>query len=325
MGVAYILSQAGAKMGQNPAEESQRLNLIRFLNEAAAELYVQSDMKGSLVEQVFKVNGDQTITLPSYVGTIRAVREYASMQPWHINQMRPRYNQFNWPDQWRNWRIKNQQALQSSVINESVGVLTVSLVETPPIVVTVSGPTTTATMANETIIMDAVLKQTVNQYTDYVSVTKDRINNFDVTLSDIDGRALTVIPNNDVQAMYQIVDISTCPWLPQDTSAQSNYVEILYKKVLPYLSNDSDEFPAFNYDNVIVNKMMQLWMEEQGKVEEAGAYDSKATRSMARIHEDQNRETEDVVALVSNTHDTLLGRIGTGLRRRYGYRWGRRS
>lgn len=319
MPVGYIIGQFNKKTGNTKRDVA-----LRFLNEAAAELYIAADLKGSLMEQVFKVNGDQTITMPFYVGPVRGIREYASMQVWHINQMRPRYNQFNWPDMWRNWRLKNEQCLQTSVTNQSFGVLTVKQVENPPVQVTLSGPTPDSSLINEVVIMDAVSKTSTNIFLDYTAVKKDRPNNYDITLSDVDGKVLTVIPNNVKEAQYQILDISSCPWLPQNTSKLDNYVEVLYKRKLPYLSDDGDEFPAFNYDNVIVNKMMQLANEEQNKADIAVAYATKANQTAAHVFEDQNRATEDMIALVANPHDTLLKRIGTGLRRRYSLYAGRK-
>ncbi len=324
MALKRILTRAGAKMGLNPKDPLQRQVLLAYANEAAEELYSMSDPPGSLVEQNFKVNGDQSITFPAEFGKLRAIRESASMQIWHINQMRPRYNQFNWVDMWRNWRVKNTQTLMNSVTNQTVGVITVLQVESPPIQVSVTGPTNQANSISETIIMDSISKQTVNAYLDYSSVKKDRVNNYDVTLSDLDGRMLTVIPNNLLWSQYQLVDISAAPWLPQNTSKLDNYVEVLYKKALTWLQNDEDEYPAFNMDRILVNKILQLWAEEQEKVDIALAYDTKATRSLAQLTEDQNRETEDMVALVAHPHDTLLKRIGTGIRRRYSLYAGRK-
>lgn len=320
MSVGYILTNVGQKIGLNKDNPAQRVTLLRLLNEAARELYPQADVAGTLFEQCFKVNGDQTITLPYYVGSVRAIRQLDSGQAWHINMMRPRYNQFNWVDAWRNVRIKNLQALQTSVTNTSFGIVTVATVENPPIVVSLSGPTPAASLVNENITMDTLTKQSVNQFIDYVAVKKDRRNNCDVTLSDIDGKVLTVIPNVCLEAKYQILDISQSPWLPQNTSPLSNYMEVLYKKALLPLYYDDDEYPAFNYDDVLVNKVMQLWCEEQEKTDKALAYDTKATRTLARIHADANVGTEDMVSLVANPHDTLLSRIGTGMRRRFG--WG---
>jgi len=196
MPLGYVLSQAGVKMGLDPAQPSERTVLLRFANEAAEELYDQFDPSGCLLEEAFKVNGDQTISMPYYVGEIRGVRECASWLSWHINQMRPRYNQYNWKDCWRNIRLKNTQALAATVTNTSVGVLTVEQVENPPIIITVAGSTDTANNISETITMDATSKQTVNQYNNYVLVRKDRVNDFNVTLSDVDGKLLSIIPND---------------------------------------------------------------------------------------------------------------------------------
>lgn len=325
MPLGRILYLVGSKMGLDSSQLSQRETMLRFVNEATMELYSQFDPPGSLMEQVVKVNGDQTCSLMNYVGQVRAIREAASMQVWHINQLRPRYNEFNWKDMWRNYRLKDKQALQATVTNQSAGVLTVTGIEIPPIVVTLTGPIIGATSIQETVTMDAVSKNTVNNFTDYTAVSKDRVNNYDVVLSDVDGKLLTTIPNNELFAEYQILDVSSCPWLPQNTSRLDNYVEILFKKKLTYLFNDNDTFPAYNdYDYTIVNKVMQLWAEEQGKGDIAIAYDQKANRTNARINEDYNRATEDEISLRCNPHDTMLKRIGTGLRRRYSLYAGRK-
>jgi hypothetical protein len=204
----------------------------------------------------------------------------------------------------------------ATVTNLSKGVISVVEVETPPIVITLTGPIAGASCISESVTMDSVSKNTVNSFTDYVAVKKDRVNSFDVTLTDVDGKVLTVIPNNELEAKYQCVDISLCPWLPASVSTVDNYVEILYKKALNLLTLDSDEFPAFGFDNVLVNKVMQLWSEEQGKADVAAAYDAKAARTAARIQEDANKSTEDVIALVANPHDGIHERTGTAVSRR---------
>src|ERR1019366_1044209 len=95
---------------------------------------------------------------------------------------------------------------------------------------------------SEVVIMDEVTKNTINNYLDYTSVTKDRINNYDIVLSDIDKNVLTIIPNNQLAAQYQIIDVSICPWLSISTNSLDHYVEILYKIALNELSNYGDEF-----------------------------------------------------------------------------------
>jgi hypothetical protein len=328
MSVGYILSQAGAKISLNPALPSDRVVLLRYLNEAARELYDQSDMIGIMMEQVFKVNGNQTISLPYYVGPVRAARKYLfGSQAMHIHQMRPRYNQINWKDMWNNLRIRNTQALMATIQNISVGILTVATVENPPTSVTLVGPTSSSSQIQETIVMDSTIKQTVNCFTDYITVMKPNgVNTYDITLSDVDGNVLTIIPNCMQEANYQILDVSQWPFFNTNSSNPfANYLEILYKKALLYLFNDSDCFPSkTNYDDILVNKMMQLYNEEQNKSDIALAYDSKATRSLARKQEDQNRGTEDEIALARDPHDRTYARVSGSRRFLYGYWSGRR-
>ena len=312
MGVKYIISQAGNKIGLNPASADERSVLLRFLNEAARELYEQSDMAGSLYEQLFKVNGDQTVAFPEFVGELRACRPFDSMVPWHITQMRPRYNTVNWPDMYRNIRIKNKQTLHTSVRNQAQLVVSVHAVENPPVQVSISGPTDYSDCVVETLIMDSVSKITTNTFNDIISATKNVVNSYNVVISDIDGVELATIPNNQLEASYLLIDVSIYPYYNnQGTGSQAHYLEVLYKKKLTKLFNDADEFPAKGYDDIIVNKIMQLWAEEQNKPDLALAYDTKATRSLARKHEEENRGTEDMIALVPHGHDELLQKVRT--------------
>jgi len=71
---------------------------------------------------------------------------------------------------------------------------------------------------------------------------------------------------------------------------------------------------------VWVNKILQLWEEEQGNAAAALAFDSKATRSAARKKENRNASAEDKVSVVANPHDSLLPRVRVGLGRHRHYR-----
>lgn len=318
MSVRNILQQVQGKMGLNPADAGQRATLVRFLNEAAYEIYNQSDMPGSLMEMVYKINGDQTIAMPSCVGHIRAVREYASMIPWSINQMRPRYNQSNWEDFWRNWRLKNRQPLQSSITNTSQLIFTVPAVDATT-TVTVTGRTLVASNATEIVsFSSAPVVSTVNSWLEVYAINKNQVTSYDIAVTDIDGKSMAVIPNNELSSQYQIVDISTMPWLPTSSSSLDHFVEVLYKQKLAYLSNDGDEFPGNNCDIIIANKMCQIWAQEEGKPDLALSYDQLCTRSLARLTEEANRATQDCVGFVVNHHDTLNPRIRPRRPGRYG-------
>ena len=320
MALAYILQQIGYKMGLNAADSAQRAVMLRFVNEAVVELYQQSDMAGCLEEQYFKVNSNQTIALPDYVGQIRAMREAYSHIALKLSQLRPRYNQFNWADEWRDWRLKGLESLQTSIQNQGPVTLTVKAVENPVVTVNISGSTDSSANTSETIVMDSTSKTSVNNYNNIIGFTKTSVSQYDIQMSDMDGNQISYLASNKLKAQFQIVDISTSPWWPRIVSPQLGWVEVLYKKALQWFQNDNDEFPAIGYDNVIVNKVLQLWCEEKSDIQGAVAYQQKATQSLAQIHEDANRGTDDCVALVDNPHDLINPRVGFGRDWRYAYR-----
>jgi len=320
MALYYILQQVGFKTGLNPADSNQRAVLLRFANTAAKELYSQSDMAGCLEEQYFKINANQTISLPEYVGQIRAMREAWSHIAIKLSQMRPRYNQFNWPDEWRNWRVKGLQTLQTSLQNQSKLVISATAVEAVPATINISGPSLGSSNVSETLVLSSTSVQTANSYLDVSAFTRNAAGQYDIVLSDIDGNQISYIPNNKLKAQFQIVDISTSPWFPANVNPLLGWVEVLYKKSLQWFDNDNDEFPAPGYDEVWINKCLQLWYEEQNNIQVATSYYQKATMLLAQIHEDANRGTDDVIAFVENPHDRINHRTGFGRDWQYAYR-----
>jgi len=323
MPLGYILKQFGNKVGLDPTIAGDRSTLLRFVNEATDELWVEADLVGSLWEQVFRVNGDQTLTMPMEVASPRAVREFYTQNPIHLNQMRPRYNMFNWKDGWYNFRLKNTQALMRTITNTAPITYTVAVVDNPPITVNFTGSTAYAALVTESVVMNTLSVQGTMSFLECTAITKSGPSSSDVTVLDADGNILTIIPNNALEAKYQILDISNAPWLSSTISTIDNYVEMLYKKRLPYLSNDNDEFPAQGYDNQLVNKCLQLYYEENNNPTIALGYDAKATRGLARKYEEQNKATEDQVSFQVNDYDTIQPRIRgsrftrwTGWRRR---------
>lgn len=307
-------------MGMNPSDSSQRAILLDKVNTAAKELYNISDMAGSLEEEVFKVNGNQTIAFPDYMGNIRAMRESYDRRAINLSQMRPRYNQFNWENGWRTWRQKGLHALQTSLKNQSTLTLSVANIETPPVIVNISGPSIGSSMLSETVVMDALSKQTVNTYLDIAAFTKTTVNQWDIILADADGNQISYLAANKLKALFQIMDISDAPWFFPSTNPLFGWVEVLYKKALPWFSNDNDEFPAPGYDDVIVYKCLQSWYEDQNNAPSAVNYYQKANLILAQIHEDANRGTDDVASMVEHGHDKMNHRVGFGRDYRFAYR-----
>lgn len=320
MSLNYVLNLLGNKMGLNPNDPSQRPILLRFANQGAKELYRKADIAGSLGEQSFQIQANQTIAMPDYVGQIRAMREQFSHIALNLSQMRPRYNQYNWESEWRDWRLKGLHPLQTSLTNQSQLVFSIAVVENPPITINISGPTNNAAVASETIVMSSTSVNSVNEYNDVSAITKTAVSENNVTVSDVDGNQISYIANNKLKALFQIVDISTSPWWPVGVNPLCGWVEVLFKTALPHYENDNDEFPVPGYDTIWVDKCLQIWAEEQGNVNEALAYMTKVTNSLAEMQEDANRGTDDCASIVEPTIDRINPRVGYGRDYWYAYR-----
>jgi len=307
-------------MGLQQLDSTQRALMIKFIQPAAKELYAISDMAGCLGEELFKVNSNQTIAFPDYIGQIRAMRDGYNRTMIKLSQMRPLYNQYSWEQAWRNWRVKGLHPLQTSLQNQSQLIISVQAVEDPPIVVNIAGPTLTSARASESVTMSSTTVNTQNAYTDVDLFSKNTINLYNVNLLDINNNQISYIANNKRQAMFQIIDVSLMPWYSYNENPLLGWIEVLFKKALPDFQNDTDEFPAPGYDDVLVNKALQLYYEQQTNIPVAAAYYQKANQMLAQIHEDTNRGTDDVISLVENPHDRMNPRVGWGRDWRYSWR-----
>ena len=304
MSVEYILDRVGKKLGINPNDNHQRSIMLAYLNEGAQELYEESDMVGSLVEDSFYVQGNKTIALPSNVSSIRAVREMESKYPWNLSSLTERYTYNSLEQDDRTWRIKGYEPFKVTPSSFASMKATATQAMTD-ISLTVIGTRSDASRFVETVDMDATSNTFSTTFTAIESIIKSDVCTYDITIKESDDTVVAVIPNNEKESQYLIVDVSEFPW--ESTAAQddAHTLEVVYKKKLPYLSKDSDEFPADGYDNIIVNKVMQLYMEEQGKIEEAMLYDKKASRSMGRRNSDLQRGQRQKVRFDKHPHDKL--------------------
>ena len=304
MSVEYILDRAGKKLGINPGDNHQRSIMLDYLNEAAQELYEESDMVGSLVEDSFYVQGNKTIALPSNVSSIRAIREKESKYPWKLSNLTERYAYNNLEQDDRTWRIKGYEPFKVTPTSFS-GMRAVVTAAMSTIPITVVGSAAGISRAFEEVTLSSTSNAFSTTFTSIESIIKSDVCTYDISIKQSDDTVVAVIPNNEKESRYLIVDVSKYRWESSAAANDEHTLEVLYKEKLPYLSKDSDEFPADGYDNILVNKVMQLYMEEQGKIEEAMLYDKKASRSMGRRNADLERGQLQKVRFDKHPHDKL--------------------
>ena len=331
MSVEYILDRFGKKIGMLPSDTNQRALLLDYLNEAAQELYEQSDMPGCLEEAEFYVQGDKTVALPANVYAIRSIREKAGNNAeWETEALTARYRENNWASDNSKFRVVGYSPLKVSLPTTITGAAD----SCDKLVVRAYGITTASddfevvvkTPYSEAFLVSVVGLSAVTDAT--ASATSTLVPSNDVIVTDIISFARTLeptatsglvqlidyadnsivyaeIPSNRMESRYLIVDVSEFPFSSSAGQNDSHTLQVLYKKALPRLQNDTDEFPAVGYDNILISKCMELFLEEQGKLEEAILHDRKASRSLARRQADLERGQEQRVVFKRHNHDKL--------------------
>ena len=115
--------------------------------------------------------------------------------------------------------------------------------------------------------------------------------------------------SRQTESKYLIVDVSEFPWDENSAQDDEHTLQVLYKKRLSYLTKDSDPFPLTGYENIVMHKAMQLFLEEQGKIQEALVFDNKVNRDLGRKIADMERGQQRKMQFGRHPHDNLtLGR-----------------
>lgn len=330
MSVEYILDRFGKKIGMLPSDTSQRALLLDYLNEAAQELYEQSDMPGSLEEAEFYVQGDKTVAMPADVYAVRSIREKAgSNAMWDAEPLTARYRENNWDTNYGKFRVKGYSPLKVSLptaitgaanstnrlIVRTYGITTTDddyevVIKTPyseAFLVSVAGPAVASATSSTNVTLAPSNAVVITDIISFARTFKPTATVGVVQLIDYVDNSIVYaeIPSNSMESRYLIVDVSEFPFSSSAAEDDSHTLQILYKKALPRLQNDTDEFPAPGYDNILVSKCMELFLEEQGKIEEAILHDKKASRSLARRQADLERGQEQKVVFKRHNHDKL--------------------
>lgn len=272
MALRDIIAEIAADGGIDVTNQQQLAFVTKKINSAAKEIYEQNDLVGSLREQVRNVDVPQgnVITLPFYVGKVRAVRYYSPQLNLKVRSMAPRYTAKFWQSKdFLSWELKGDRAISSDIQNASVMSFSFGMPVDVATKITIIGTTPTASQCIETIsfaIGDQV-KSTTNQFSSISSITKDQLTNSNVIMVDIDGNPISGIANNQFKALFQTVQIVNMPNNLNGTGGTfqpaSNYVEVLWKlrfkefKTPLTIDQATDEFICPEYDQAIYWKFKE--------------------------------------------------------------------
>lgn len=282
MSLGYIFTKVAATAGVQPdSNPEQKARLLDIINQAATEVYETKDLPISLKELYLRANSNKELALPSFIGELRAIRSTLRDDAWELHDIRPRYQAQDWNNEWKNWRIKGYSPYQTEITNSAPGVITYPEIDTE-LKVSIVGETANSNRAIDVITMDATSKNWIKTFTEFTAIRKNKITDFNVTLTDADGNELAVIFADQLESRYIIVDISKYPNLKR--CSDGNYImEVLYKPRLPRLEKDEDSFPVDGFDDVIVLKTKQLIAEDlPGQEQRAVLMHEKAKEQISK-------------------------------------------
>ncbi len=286
MSLKYIFTRVASDAGVQPdSNPEQKARLLDIINQAAVEVYENKDLPISLKELYLRANSNKELALPPIVGELRAIRSTLRNDVWELHDIRPRYQAQDWQNEWKNWIIKGYSCFQTELTNVAPGTITYPVVD-EDLEITFVGVTSNSNRAVDTIVMDAVSKNWTKSFIDLIAIRKNKITDYNVTITDADGNEMATLFADQLESRYVIVDVSKYPSLrccPDGTFI----MEVLYKPRLARMEHDEDTFPVDGFDDVIVLKANQLILEKlEGK-------EQRAILAYNKVNEQIKKKTED--------------------------------
>lgn len=275
MSLKNILLDVSSVLGLDIADADELAYHISKINEAASELYRSNDLPGCLREQLFRIDDTETfqVAFPSQVDEIRGLRFYdVGGGQISIEDMRPRYHLNRWGNTGKiRFRIKQSNALLSrSINNAALFTFTLKEAEASDVVINVIGKTTKSSKYSETLTIAAgsLAATTTKSYEEFSTIEKTALNNFDITITDVDNEIMGEIKNFELSPRYTIAQIREDDFAPLlNNSYPLNTVECLYKTTFYPFRSNYDEFPCRNCDKLIAWKFIEHYAIFKGTVE----------------------------------------------------------
>lgn len=270
MSLKLIRAKIAAETGFHPESSDDDKNYLNLeINNIANDLYSEHDLVGSLKEIIifFELTA-KLVSLPSYVGEVRASRYYDSPFILTLRDIRPRYSSSGFTKQILDPREIGVSTLFNQITNASV--LKFSLpegeVESTDLEIDIIGATPVSTNIQEKLILIAG-QNTITSINNWVeaptSILKNRYNSFDILVTDIEDNELALIPNSELNSRYKVFQVRDDNLIGQ---ISANSLEVLYKEAFIPLVNDNDEFLKSIYDEVLFWKFLyEYWSKQEGK------------------------------------------------------------
>ena len=267
--------------------ELQAGTLDDLINDAAQQIYTQTDLPRALREEAFSVDTTDRvprITLPERVGEIRGVRDWADRIKLH--DIRPKYNTLPWPnDVLYTFRILYETPIARSIDN-ALGLYMVPLAVDPnSVTVSVVGSTADAQEVHATFAGDGTGSAVGVLWTSIASITKDAITPVDVILlsGDASGEEMARLTSYGSRSKYIEIELyeyggRACS-CSEPTWSVDRCLEVLYKPPFRPLYEDNSTFQLDGYDYEILYTAVKIY-----RIRGLGAEATDAQIAAAKVH-----------------------------------------
>lgn len=324
MQLLELTQRLGRETGLQPAIAVQKTVLVELINDAAQELYEQTDLPNSLMEQTVQASSEsnsQQVTLPGHIYEVRGIRDYTRAMT--IHDMRPRYHNYPWPTgDMYTFRLIGESPIGTSLDNETV--LTMDPVA-DEVTVTLSGSTTEAAQISGQFDKNGSgTAETIN-WTALQSITKDIYTTQDIILRNADDVEVSRILNYLMAARYLQIELLERPQtsLSPAILQPGRVLDILYKPHFRPLRLDTDTFQVQGFDIPLIYKAVEIYRirgidenQTENKVLAAKAHAARSDERFSEVLRSRVQPVEIQVQFGQPRGDTSLLR---GLRRfKYG-------
>ena len=286
-----LRQRLGREIGLRPEDSAQNAILGELINDAAREIYEQTDLPNTLREQTIQVNSDnnsQIVTLPAHMMEIRGIRDYSMAITMH--DLRPRYHNHPWPTgSMYTFRLVGESAICRSIENDTV--LTMDT-QVEDVTVTVSGATEAAAQISENFdrLGDGTAS-TIN-WTEIHSVSKDIYTSADVVLKNAANQEISRILNYLNAARYIQLELLERPQTPLSPAIlqPGRTLDVLYKPYFRPLRLNTDVFQVAGFDSALIYKAVAIYR--------IRAIDETSTENKVLAAKAQNIRSDERVAEV---------------------------
>lgn len=307
MSADYILRRFAQDTGVNCYTSTTTTNddqqyAFDLLNESAKDFWLSRDLTNSLAECVLVCLDNKQISLPPFIGQLRAIRELDSFIPWRLSDIRPRYFKNSWADDAiRNWREKGKKCYARDITNTAPPKVIVPFVEQPNIQVTIIGQTKDAQRISETVVVTDTTVQFQSSFVEYLIIKKNRSNDCDVLIQDADNLDLTIIYNEDIETWWNYVDAGQYFSNPQPFP-----IECLFKPKFKIFYALEDEFQLPGYDDVLIQCMISLWESRKKNTQASMDALTLANQKADRIGGDKQKGVDHRIEFQQTGHDGIF-------------------